>query len=84
MASFRAGAAHARGLAQESTTELETAASIFGDGSRPLATASALEDLGRLLVKVGANDEATTALARALEITVQVGANWDAARVVAD
>ena len=60
---------------------METAASIFGDGSRPLATASALEDLGRLLVKVGANDEATTALARALEITVQVGANWDAARV---
>ena len=81
VASFRAGAAHARGLAQESTTELERAASIFGHGSRPLATASALEDLGRLLVKAGANDEATTALDRAFEITVQVGAGWDAARV---
>jgi DNA-binding CsgD family transcriptional regulator len=79
--SFRAALAHARGLAQGSTTALETAASLFGEGSRPLATASALEDLGRLLAENGVADKATTALDQALEIRVQVGASWDAARV---
>jgi DNA-binding CsgD family transcriptional regulator len=79
--SFRAALAQARGLAQGSTTALETAASLFGEGSRPLATASALEDLGRLLAENGEADKATTALDQALEITVQVGASWDAARV---
>jgi DNA-binding CsgD family transcriptional regulator len=79
--SFRAALAHARGLVQGSTTALEAAASLFGEGSRPLATASAFEDFGRLLAKRGATDEATTALDRALEITVNVGASWDAARV---
>jgi DNA-binding CsgD family transcriptional regulator len=60
---------------------LETAASLFGEGSRPLATASALEDLGRLLAVNGVAGRATTALDQALEITVKVGASWDAARV---
>jgi DNA-binding CsgD family transcriptional regulator len=79
--SFRAALAHSRGLAQGSTTSVATAASLFEEGSRPLATASALEDLGRLLAESGAADAATTALDRALEITVQVGASWDAMRV---
>jgi DNA-binding CsgD family transcriptional regulator len=79
--SLRAGLAHARGLAQRSTTALEAAASLFGEGCRPLATASALEDLGRLLAENGVADEATTALDQAFEIWVQVGASWDARRV---
>ena len=79
--SFRAAVAHARGLAQGSTTALENAASLFEGGRRPLATASAYEDLGRVLAQEGATGEATAALDRALEITVRVGASWDAKRV---
>jgi DNA-binding CsgD family transcriptional regulator len=79
--SFRAGLAHARGIVEGSSAALEAAASLFGEGSRPLATASALEDLGRLLAEHGRSDDATTALDRALAITLQVGASWDAARV---
>src|SRR5581483_8574117 len=79
--SFRAALAHARGLEQGSTSALEEAAVLFGEGSRPLATASALEDLGRLLAANGAADRATTALDQALEISDQVGASWDATRV---
>jgi len=79
--SFRAALAHARGLAEGSTTALEEAASLFGEGSRPLATASALEDLGRLLAENGVAGRATTALDQALEIWDQVGASRDATRV---
>ena len=46
--SFEAAAAHARGLWQGSVHDLRTAASLFETGPRRLATASALEDLGRL------------------------------------
>jgi DNA-binding CsgD family transcriptional regulator len=79
--SFRAAVAHVQGLAQGSTIALENAASLFEGGGRPLATASAYEDLGRTLAREGATGEAITALDRALEITVSVGASWDAARV---
>jgi DNA-binding CsgD family transcriptional regulator len=79
--SFKAAAAHARGLWRRSTCDLETAAALFETGQRPLATASALEDLGRLQASEGATDDAIAALDRALVIDVQVGASWDAARV---
>jgi DNA-binding CsgD family transcriptional regulator len=79
--SFRAAVAHARGLWRRSTYDLATAASLFDSGDRVLATASAFEDLGRLLATEGATDEATAAFDRALAITVEVGASWDAARV---
>ncbi len=79
--SFRAAVAHARGLWRGSTSELEAAASLFGDGSRPLATASAFEDLGRLLAKEGATDHAITSLDEALATYAEFGAVWDAARV---
>jgi len=79
--SFKAAVAHAKGLWQGSTRHLETAASLFDTGPRPLATASALEDLGRLQAAEGATDDAITSLDRALAIDTRVGASWDAARV---
>jgi DNA-binding CsgD family transcriptional regulator len=79
--SFQAAVAHARGLWRRSTGHLETAASLFETGPRPLATASALEDLGRLQASEGATGDAIASLDRALAIDVHVGASWDAARV---
>jgi DNA-binding CsgD family transcriptional regulator len=79
--SFQAAVAHARGLWRNSTYHLETAASLFGTGPRPLATASALEDLGRVQASVGATDDAIASLDRALAIGTQAGAGWDASRV---
>ncbi len=68
--SFKAAAAHARGLWQGSADDLRTAASLFETGPRPLATASALEDLGRSQASEGATDDATASLDRALAINV--------------
>jgi DNA-binding CsgD family transcriptional regulator len=79
--SFRAATAHARGLWQGSEHDLQTAVSIFATGPRPLATASALEDLGRLQAVAGASADAIRSLDRALTINAQAGASWDAARV---
>jgi DNA-binding CsgD family transcriptional regulator len=79
--SFKAAAAHARGLWRRSAYDLQTAASFFAAGPRPLATASALEDLGRLQASEGAADDAVASLDRALAIDAQAGASWDAARV---
>ena len=79
--SFKAAAAHARGLWQGSADDLRTAASLFATGPRPLATASALEDLGRSHASAGDTVDAISSLDRALAINVQAGASWDAARV---
>ena len=79
--SFKAALAHARGLWRSSACDLQTAASLFAAGPRPLATASALEDLGRLQASEGADDDAIASLDRALAIDVQAGARRDAARV---
>jgi DNA-binding CsgD family transcriptional regulator len=79
--SFQAAVAHASGLWRSSIAQLETAASLFEAGPRPLATASALEDLGRLQACEGASDDAVASLDRALAIDTRAGASWDAARV---
>jgi DNA-binding CsgD family transcriptional regulator len=79
--SFQAAAAHARGLREGSARELQSAASLFATGPRPLATASALEDLGRLQASAGATADAISSLDRALAINARAGASWDAARV---
>jgi len=79
--SFKAAVAHARGLWRSSTRLLDTAASLFETGPRPLAAASALEDRGRLQLAGGSTDDAIASLDRALAIDAQVGASWDAARV---
>jgi DNA-binding CsgD family transcriptional regulator len=79
--SFSAAAAHARGLARKSVVDLESAVALFDDELRPLALASALEDLGRARLGSGARDDGISALDRALAINAGVGATWDAARV---
>jgi DNA-binding CsgD family transcriptional regulator len=79
--SFKAAAAHTRGLWEGSAHELQSAVSLFATGPRPLATASALEDLGRLQASAGATADAIRSLDSALAINAQVGASWDAARV---
>jgi AAA ATPase domain len=67
--SFQAAVAHARGLWRRSTGHLETAASLFETGPRPLATASALEDLCRLQASEGATGDAIASLDRASRST---------------
>ena len=79
--SFRAALAHSRGLRFGSTRDLETAVSLFATGPRPLAAASALEDLGHLQASTDATEAAIASLDQALAIHVRVGATWDAARV---
>jgi DNA-binding CsgD family transcriptional regulator len=79
--SCAAAAAHARGIWADSAEHLERAVSLYRDGPRPLAHASALEDLGRVLAQRGDNVAAIAALDEALTILTRIGASWDAARV---
>ncbi|MCU1493175.1 MAG: LuxR family transcriptional regulator [Acidimicrobiaceae bacterium] len=79
--SCAAVAAHARGVWRESLDDLELAGSLYQDGLRPLAYASALEDLGRLKAQSGDKAAGIAVLDQALVIDAQVGATWDAARV---
>ena len=79
--SCAAAAAHARGIWSDSAEDLERAVSLYRGGPRPLAHASALEDLGRVLAQHGDNASAIAALDKALTISARVGASWDAARV---
>jgi DNA-binding CsgD family transcriptional regulator len=79
--SCAAAAAHARGIWNESAEDLGRAVSLYRGGPRPLAHASALEDLGRVLAQQGDNASAIAALDKALTISARVGASWDAARV---
>ena len=78
--SLAAAAAHARGLWKSSAREIEKASILLGDCRRPLALASALEDLGAVLAREGDSDEGTASLDRALAISTEIGASWDAAR----
>jgi DNA-binding CsgD family transcriptional regulator len=79
--SCAAAAAHARGIWTDSAEDLERAVAIYRGGPRPLAYASALEDLGRVLAQHGDNASAIATLDKALKILTRVGAGWDAARV---
>jgi DNA-binding CsgD family transcriptional regulator len=79
--SCAAAALHARGIWSESAEDLGRAVSLYRGGPRPLAHASALEDLGRVLAQQGDNASAIAALDEALTISARVGASWDAARV---
>jgi DNA-binding CsgD family transcriptional regulator len=64
-----------------SAPDLREAAHLFGESSRPLARASALEDLGCHHLDRGSKDEAVEVLDQALVLCVDAGASWDAARV---
>jgi DNA-binding CsgD family transcriptional regulator len=79
--SLYAAAAHVRGLAAHETEKLETAAAVYRTTSRPLAFASALEDLGCARTDDGATSDAIAAFDEALAANLAIGASWDAARV---
>ena len=81
VSSIAAAAAHVRGLAQRSVAELRMAADSGRASGRPLALASALEDLGCQQHDDGATSEAIEAFDRALAINMEIGARWDAARL---
>jgi DNA-binding CsgD family transcriptional regulator len=93
--SVQGAAAHARGLADDDTEQLVRAAGLLDTGQRPLALASALEDLGSEQLRSdaragnsgvvaggsGARARGVQALGRALELYTDAGAGWDAGRV---
>jgi DNA-binding CsgD family transcriptional regulator len=79
--SCSAVAAHIKGVWRESLDDLELAVSLFREGPRPLAYASALEDLGRLKAQRGDKADGLALLDEALTIDAQAGATWDVARV---
>lgn len=81
VATIVAVAAHARGLLAADIAELERAVGVFANGPRPLARASALEDLGAAQARVGAAPAATAAFDIALVLYAEAGASWDASRV---
>lgn len=79
--SLQAAAAQVRGLADHATDKLEAATGLYRTATRPLALASALEDLGRARVDDGVTSDAIAAFDEALAITVEIGASWDTARI---
>jgi DNA-binding CsgD family transcriptional regulator len=79
--SAAASAAHALGLLTGDAALLARAVGILEGGQRPLALASALEDLAVAQTRAGRTDEAIAALDRALVIHAGCGARWDLARV---
>jgi DNA-binding CsgD family transcriptional regulator len=76
-----AALAHCRGIWSESVDELRVAAMLYKKGPRPLAQASALEDLGMILTQHGNNTAAIEVLDEALTLTTRAGADWDASRI---
>jgi DNA-binding CsgD family transcriptional regulator len=81
VATIVATAAHARGLLTANTDDLERAVELFTSAPRPLARASALEDLGVARARAGAVDPAIEAFDAALILYAEAGATWDAGRV---
>ena len=79
--SAAASAAHARGLLTGDADLLARAVGLLETGQRPLALASALEDLAVAESRAGRTDQAIAALDRALVIHAGCGARWDLARV---
>ena len=54
---------------------------LYEQGPRPLALASALEDLGRVALDDGGTQAGIDALTRALVLYTEAAASWDAGRV---
>jgi DNA-binding CsgD family transcriptional regulator len=76
-----AAAAHARGLLDDDIGRLAHAAGRLHHSERPLALASALEDLGAAHLRRGSRDAALEVLDQALLLYTGAGASWDARRV---
>jgi DNA-binding CsgD family transcriptional regulator len=68
------------GLVEGRLEDLERSVALFEESPRRLAVASALEDYGRCLTTVDRAASITT-LGRALELYLDLGAEWDARRV---
>jgi DNA-binding CsgD family transcriptional regulator len=81
VASIAATASHARGLRYDDPDDLLAAVGRLDGGPRPLALASALEDLGRACATRARNEEGIAAFGRALELYMTAGATWDSRRV---
>jgi DNA-binding CsgD family transcriptional regulator len=79
--SHAAAAAHADGLLRYSRESLAEAVALFEAGPRPLALASALEDLGAISAGDGDTQHAADIFSRALDLYAHAGAAWDAGRV---
>src|SRR5580658_964205 len=79
--SAAASAAHARGLLAGDPSLLARAVRLLEAGQRPLALASALEDLAVAETRAGRTGQAIAALDRALVIHAGCGARRDLARV---
>jgi len=79
--SIAATAAHLSGVLHHDLVHLSKAVELFEVGLRPLALATALEDLGVVAVDNGATDQAVSAFTRALVLFADAGAPWDAARL---
>jgi DNA-binding CsgD family transcriptional regulator/tetratricopeptide (TPR) repeat protein len=79
--SLKAAAAQATGLLNHSEKDLAEAVEQYEEGPRPLALASALEDLGRVALDDGGTDRGVDAFSRALVLYAGTGASWDAGRV---
>jgi DNA-binding CsgD family transcriptional regulator len=79
--SLKAAAAQATGLLNHSEKDLAEAVEQYEKGPRPLALASALEDLGRVALDDGGTDRGVDAFSRALVLYAGTGASWDAGRV---
>jgi DNA-binding CsgD family transcriptional regulator/tetratricopeptide (TPR) repeat protein len=79
--SIRAAAAHARGLLDADVTLLAEACRLFEAVPRPMARASALEDLGVEQLDRGESAAGVDTLGRALVGYSEAGASWDAGRV---
>ena len=79
--SLEAAAAHATGLINHSEKDLAEAVGLYEKGPRPLALASALEDLGGVVVDTGGASLGIGAFSRALVLYAEAGASWDAGRV---
>jgi DNA-binding CsgD family transcriptional regulator len=79
--SISAAAAHARGLLSDSSQELARAVELYEKICRPLALASALEDLGRVYANGESQSPGIDALDRARLLYEEAGAARDARRV---
>jgi DNA-binding CsgD family transcriptional regulator len=77
----QAVAMHTTGLMGQSQNDLANAVALYETGPRPLALASALEDLGVVAVKGGGPGDGIAEFNRALALYAGAGATWDAGRV---
>jgi DNA-binding CsgD family transcriptional regulator len=79
--SIAATAAQTRGLRADDLVQLTQAVELFAASARPLAHASALEDLALGVVRRSDPRGAAKPLEEALALYDQAGATWDAGRV---